>query len=134
LLGIVTRFITAVFITIIAIVGIYAILVFPRVATDFSVSFTVGADREEREFEMPLLHDKVQIQVIIDSGSTLWRARILDSDENENWEHTKVQGEQTSYTSDWIDLPSGRYNFIFGTVGIGDLQANVKVTTKGGFW
>lgn len=133
-MGLVTRFIAAVFITSIAVTSIYVILVFPRAATDFSVSFTVGADREERVFEVPLLHDKVQVQVIVDSGTALWRARILDSDQNEVWEHTKAQGEQTSYTSDWIDLQSGRYNLIFGTVGIGDLQANVKVMTKGGFW
>jgi hypothetical protein len=130
----VTRFIAAVFITSIAVASIYVIIVFPRAVTDFSVSFTVGVDREERVFEVPLLHDKVQVQVIVDSGSALWRARILDSDENEVWEHTKAQGEQTSYTSDWLDLQSGRYNLVFGTVGIGDLQANVKVMTKGGFW
>jgi hypothetical protein len=133
-LGIVTKFIVTVFLIIIAIVGIYAVLVLPRAATDFSVSFTVGADREEREFEVPLLHDKAQIQVIVDSGSALWRARILDSEQNEVWEHTKAQSEKTSYISDWIDLPSGRYNLVFGTIGIGDLQANVKVTTKGAFW
>jgi hypothetical protein len=130
----VTRFIAAVFITSIAVASIYVIIVFPRAVTDFSVSFTVGVDREERVFEVPLLHDKVQVQVIVDSGSALWRARILDSDENEVWEHTKAQGEQTSYTSDWLDLQSGRYNLVFGTMGIGDLQANVKVMTKGGFW
>jgi hypothetical protein len=130
----VTRFIAAVFITSIAVASIYVIIVFPRAVTDFSVSFTVGVDREERVFEVPLLHDKVQVQVIVDSGSALWRARILDSDENEVWEHTKAQGEQTSYTSDWLDLQSGRYNLVFGTVGIGHLQANVKVMTKGGFW
>jgi hypothetical protein len=133
-LGIVTKFVATVFVLIMVFVGIFLVLSFPRTATDFSVSFVVGADREEKVFEVPFWHDKVQIQVIVESGSALWRGRILDSAENEVWEHTKAQGEQTSYTSVWIDLPSGRYNFTFGTVGIGDLQANVKVTTKGGFW
>ena len=89
-MGIVTKFIATVFVIIVIIFGIYVVLVFPRVATDFSVSFTVGADREEKGFEVPLWHDKVQIQVIVDSGSALWRARIMDSDENEVWEYMKA--------------------------------------------
>ncbi len=133
-MGIVTKLIATIFVLIIIIISLFVVIVFPRVATDFSVSFTVGADREEKGFEVPIWHDKVEIQVTVDSGSALWRARILDIDEKEVWLHTKAQGEQTSYTSDWIDLPSGQYNLIFETVGIGDLQANVKVTTKGGFW
>jgi hypothetical protein len=133
-LGILTKFVATVFVLIMVFVGIYLVLAFPRAAIDFSVSFAVGADREEKEFEVPFWHDRVQIQVIVEGGSALWRGRILDSDKNEVWEHMKAQGEQTSYTSDWIDLPSGRYNFTFGTRGFGDLQANVKVTTKGGFW
>lgn len=115
-------------------VGVYAVLAFPRDAIAFSVSFTVGADREEKILRMPILHDKAQIQIDIDSGSALWQVRILDSNENRIWEHTQAQGEQTSYTSDWIDLPSEQYSFVLGTVGIGDLQASIKVTTKGGFW
>ena len=130
----VTKVVVAVFVVIIALFGVYAALCFPRTAIDFSVSFALGADQEERVFDIPLLHDNIQIQVIVDSGSSLWQARITDLDGNEVWEHMKAQGEQTSYTSGWIALQSGQYNFTFGTVGIGDLQANVKITTKGEFW
>ncbi len=110
--------------------GLYAALIFPRAVVDFSA----GADQELKQFEVPALHDKAQVQVAVNSGSALWRATIMDSSGNEVWRHDKLQGEQTTYTSEWLSLPSGQYNFTFGTLGIGGLQANVKITSKGGFW
>jgi hypothetical protein len=115
-------------------VGVYAALTFPRAVVDFQVSFTVGVDNEQREFEMPALHEKAQVEFALGSGSALWRASIINAEGTTIWEHTKAQGDQTIYQSEWLTLPSGRYNFTFGTIGLGELQANVKVTTKGGFW
>jgi len=33
-----------------------------------------------------------------------------------------------------VSLPRGSYNFTFGTVGVGALDATATVTSKGGVW
>ncbi len=83
---------------------------------------------------MPILHDKTHAEVSISSGSALWGASLTDVNGSKIWEHAKAQGDQTVYNSDWLTLPSGSYNFTFGTIGIGELHASVRVTSKGGFW
>lgn len=128
------KIIVATIIVVVAIASFYGALTFPKTAIDFNVVFTVGADRRLGEFEVPLLHDKVQVEVAIESGSALWTARITDSDGTEIWSHSTAQGGQTTYRSGWLSLPSGQYNFTFGTIGLGELEANMRVDSKGGFW
>jgi len=119
---------------IVVIAGGYMVLTLPKTTVDFDVVFTVGADRKMQEFEVPLLHDGVQVEVTINSGSALWNAKIVDLTGKEIWSHSTAQGDQTTYRSEWLSLPSGQYTFTFGTIGLGELQANIKVGSKGGFW
>ena len=128
------KIISATLIVVAVIAVFYGALTFPKAAIDFNVVFTVGADRKLGTFEVPFLHDKVQVEVNIESGSALWTARITDSNGTEVWSHTAVQGGQTTYRSDWTSIPSGRYNFTFGTIELGELEANIRVDSKGGFW
>lgn len=111
----------------------YFTLTYQRVLVDFSVSFTVGTDVRSAEFEVPILHEYVKVEISVHSGNTLWIAKILNGDEA-LWSHTATQSGQTTYTSEWIKLPSGHYNFTFATAGIGSLEAEIKLTSKGGFW
>lgn len=120
-------------IVVVIIFGAYAALTYPQIIVDFPVSFTIGANVEEQEFEISPLQGKVQVEIVISSGSVLWSATITDQNQT-IWEHRTTQGEQTTYQSNWIDLSSGQYNFTFSTTGFGNLNANVKVVTKGGFW
>ncbi len=116
-----------------AVAGLYMVLAYPRSVVSFPVSFTIGADIERKEFSVPIFHETVQVQVIVNNGNLLWTASILQ----ENavlWSHAAHQGGQTTYQSDWVQLPSGSYNFTFATAGIGSLEAEIKVTSKGGFW
>jgi len=113
--------------------AIYAGLTYPRATVNTQVSFTIGADKKTTAFAQPFLDDKVQIQVALNNGAAVWRAQILTGDEV-IWEHSAGQGESQSYSSGWIQLPTGSYNFTFGTIGIGSLNATAKVTCKGGFW
>jgi len=113
--------------------GVYAAITYPKTVVSFPVSFTIGADMEHREFEVPLSHGQVQIEVTVSSGTALWTATITQKDET-IWSHTAHQGDQTTYKSGWIELPSGHYNFTFATAGLGSLEAEIKVTSKGGFW
>lgn len=108
-------------------------LTYPRVLVSFPVSFTIGANVKRVEFEVPFLHEHVKVEVHVQSGNALWRAEILD-DGNVVWSHAASQSGQTTYSSEWIKLSSGRYNFTFATVGLGSLEAEVKITSKGGFW
>jgi uncharacterized membrane protein len=114
-------------------VAIHAGITYPRTTANISVSFTIGADSKTIEFDQPFLDDKVQVQVSVQNGAALWRAQIRSGDQI-IWEHLAAQGEQQSYSSDWIPLPSGSYNFTFGTIGIGTLEATATVRSKGGFW
>ena len=123
---------TAILIIIIAIAA-HAAITYPRTAASISVSFTIGADSKTVTFNQPFLDDKAQIQVSVQNGAALWRAQILSGDQV-IWEHSAAQGEQQSYSSSWIQLPSGNYNFSFGTIGLGSLDASAKVTSKGGLW
>lgn len=118
---------------IVAAFAIYAGVTYPRAIVNTQVSFVIGADSKTTQFDQPFLNDKVQVQVSILNGAALWRTQIKNGDQI-IWEHSAAQGEQQSYSSGWIQLPSGNYNFTFGTIGIGSLEAMASVTSKGGFW
>ncbi len=120
-------------IVVIVVFAVYAGITYPKTTVTVPVSFTIGADSTYSAFDQPILDDKVQVQVSVQSGAALWRARILSGDQV-IWEHAAAQGEQQTYNSGWISLASGSYNFTFATVGIGSLDATVTVSSKGGFW
>jgi hypothetical protein len=129
-----TRIVLAIVIALIAVVLVaYLALTYPRVLVDFQVSFTLGADVRRVEFEVPFLHDYVRVEVYVRSGNALWNAKIMCGD-SLLWSHAATQGGQTTYSSEWIRLSSGRYNFTFASVGLGSLEAEIKLTSKGGFW
>ena len=123
----------AIVIIIVAAFAIYAGVTYPRTTANIPMSFTIGADSKTAAFDQPFLDEKVQIQVGVQNGAALWRAQILSGDQV-IWEHSAAQGEQQSYNSGWIQLPSGNYNFTFGILGIGSLEATASITSKGGLW
>ena len=126
--------VVAVLIIIVAAFSVYAGETYPRTAVNIPVSFTVGGvESKTTAFSQSFLDDKVEVQVAVQSGVALWRAQIL-SGSQVIWEHSASQGEQQTYNSGWIQLSSGSYNFTFGTIGIGSLDATASVTSKGGFW
>jgi hypothetical protein len=120
-------------IIIVAAFAIYAGATYPRTTVSTQVSFTIGAESKTIAFDQPFLDDKAQVQVTIQNGAALWRAQIRSGDQI-IWEHAAAQGEQQSYNSGWIQLSSGNYNFTFGTIGVGSLDATATVMSKGGFW
>ena len=120
-------------IIIIAAFSVYSGETYPRSSVNLSVSFTVGADSKIIAFDQPFLDNNVQVQVTVHSGVALWQAQIT-SQGNVIWQHSAGQGEQTSYNSGWMDLQADNYNFTFKTVGVGSLNADITVTSKGGFW
>ena len=122
---------------VVLVAAVYAALTFPRTIVEFPVSFTLGLDRKQQEFEGPWLHDKAQVEVAISNGTSIWRASISNAQGEEVWHNSEIQGGQTTYHSEWITLPSGQYNFTFSIVGgllESSLDANIKVTSKGGIW
>jgi len=123
----------AIVIIIIAAFSIYTGVTYPRTTANIPVSFTIGVDSKTTAFNQPFLEDKVQVHVVVQNGAALWRAQILSGSEV-IWEHSAALGEQQSYDSGWILLQPGNYNFTFGTIGIGSLDATASVTSKGGFW
>jgi hypothetical protein len=125
--------VAAIIIILVAAFALYAGATYPRTIVTVPVSFTIGVDATTGDFDQPILNDKVQVQVTVQNGAALWEARILRGDQLV-WEHAAAQGEQQSYSSGWIQLPSGSYNFTFGTIGIGSLDATFAVESKGGFW
>lgn len=127
------KVLAALLIVIVAAGAIYAALTYPRVILTIPVSLTVGVDIVNKEFDQSAFSNRVQVQVKVSSGSGLWLARILNGTQV-LWEHAASQGEQTNYSSGWIELPSGNYNLTFGTVGFGSLDAQITVSSIGGFW
>ncbi|MBS7630504.1 hypothetical protein KEJ47_02835 [Candidatus Bathyarchaeota archaeon] len=127
------RFSAFAVILIVAIPLAYMAITYPRIVSTYSVSFTLGINSKRIEFEVPFLHDSVRIEVSVRTGAALWAAKIM-SGGNLLWSHTTTQGGQTTYMSDWIGMPSGRYNLTFATIGIGSMEAEIKITSKGGLW
>ena len=125
--------VVTILIIIVAAFSIYAGETYPRTTVNIPVSFTVGVDSKTTAFSQPFLDDKMQVQVAVQSGAALWRAQILSGGQV-IWEHSAAQSEQKTYSSGWIQLSSGTYNFTFGTIGVGSLDATATVTSKGGFW
>jgi hypothetical protein len=121
-------------IVVVAAVAIFAALTAPRDALNFPVAFSVGGDVVHENFQMPLLTGVVQVTVEIKQGAALWSASIVNSAGSEVFTHHMLQGDQTTYASEWITLPPGTYNFTFSTLGVGSLSALVTVRAKGGFW
>ena len=117
---------------IVAIAG-YALWTYPRDVVSFPVAFNAGSDLIKKPFAVPVLDSEVMITITIQSGSAIWGASII-SGNNTAWSHTAAQGGTTTYTSDWIILQPGDYNFSFGTIGLGGVDAQVTVKAKGGFW
>jgi hypothetical protein len=124
--------VAAIVIIVVASFAVYTGVTYPRTILTVPVSITVGADVTNTQFDQPTLDNKVQVQISIQNGAALWRARILNGD-HVIWEHAAAQGEQQSYNSGWLDLPSGTYNFTFATLS-GSLDATATVSSKGGFW
>jgi hypothetical protein len=116
-----------------AIVIFLGAFTFPREILTFPVSFTIGADIKLEPMEVPFMNDRIMVEVIINSGSALWNARILNAEETV-WSHSAAQGGQTTYNSGWLQISSGLYNFSFATAGAGSMSAEITVTSKGGFW
>ena len=108
-------------VAVVLVAAVYAALTFPRTIVEFPVSFTLGLDRKQQEFEVPWLHDKAQVEVAITNGTSIWRASISNA-QGEVWHNSEIQGGQTTYHSEWITLPSGQYNFTF-SIGAGSLDA-----------
>ena len=123
----------AIVIIAVALFSVYAGETYPRTTVNIPVSFTAGVESKTTSFSQPYLDNKMQVQVTVQSGSALWRAQILSGGQV-IWEHSASQGEQQTYNSGWIQLLSGSYNFTFGTIGIGSLDATASVMSKGGFW
>ncbi|MFZ7136984.1 MAG: hypothetical protein ACOWW1_00980 [archaeon] len=123
----------AIIIVVVAIFSIYVALTFPQTIFEDNISFDLGTEAKVVEFKQQALRDKIQVKVSLESGTALWRARIMEED-TVIWEHTAAQSGQTTYESEWIALPDGAYNFTFGTVGGGSLESVVTVSTKGGIW
>jgi len=123
----------AVVAVLLAIVSILGAITFPREVLSFPISFTIGADVKRELMEVPFMNNQVMVKVMIDSGSALWNARILNGEETV-WSHSASQGGQTTYNSGWLQISSGLYNFSFATAGAGSLSAEITVTSKGGFW
>ena len=124
----------AVLIIVLVTVALYSALTFPTTSVNLQVSFSIGADREVEEFAVTFFQDKVQVEVSVTTGAAMWSASITDANGKEVWSHNKAQGDSTTYESEWIAIQSGSYNFTFGTIGFGNLEASAKVTSKGGFW
>lgn len=114
------------------IVAGYFALTYPRVILGISASF-IGGTRQEREFNVPFLDSRVQVQVTLISGVTGWDAQILKEHEVIK-EFSRPQGSQTTYFSDWIDLSPGNYNLTFTALGLFNVTAQINVLSKGGFW
>jgi hypothetical protein len=127
------KIVAAITVIVIATVTVYGALTYPRTVLTFPVSFTIGADVEREQFDIPFLNDWVQVEVTINSGSALWTAKILNQEET-FWSHSATQGGQTTYNSGWIKIASGNYNFTCATMGVGSLSAEITVTSKGAFW
>lgn len=119
--------------TSLAIAIILGAFTFPREILTFPISFTIGADVKREPMEVPFMNDRIMVEVKINSGSALWNARILNGEETV-WSHSAAQGGQTTYSSGWLQISSGLYNFSFATAGAGSLSAEITVTSKGGFW
>ena len=125
-------------IIVVAVIGVavaYAAITFPRTIVSFPVAFSVGPDQVKTEFEVPALNDKVQVEVSLSGNSTSWKAAIEDADGVELWYYSgPAETNHTTYHSAWEMVPSGRYNFTFLAVGRESLSAEIRLTSKGGFW
>jgi len=122
---------SAVLIVVMLIVS-YSLFTYPRVVLDFPIKIS-GAAKTEREFDIPIGHQYLQVEIVIREGRTLWSAKITSGNEIV-WDGSgaTLQTGQTTYTSNWVTAAPGHYKFTIGTLG--SFDGDIKITTKGGFW
>jgi hypothetical protein len=120
-------------IIVLAAVGGYAALTYPKTTVNIPVSFKIGAESKTVEFDVPPLHEKYYVEVKVTNGNALWNAKLL-SGSTTMWSHSASQGSQTSYQSGWQIIEPGHYVFTFSTIGFGSLDGTVTLQTKGGLW
>ncbi len=128
-----TKSLVAIALLLVVAFALYASVTYPRAVVTIAISFTIGAESKTTPLRQQFLNDKVQVEVSVENGAALWKAQILSGDQVV-WTHSAAQGEQQNYNSGWIQLSSGSYNFTFGTIAFGSLNAQVTVASKGGFW
>ncbi len=80
------------------------------------------------------MHEEVQVEIAVTNGSSLWRTSITNANGDEIWSHGALQSEQTTFISEWISLPNAGYRITFSIIGVGSLEARLKVASKGGIW
>lgn len=97
-----TKIVAAVLVIVLAVVVLYSALTFPRAEVNLQVSFTVGVDREAKEFDVPFLQDKALVEVGVTTGTALWRASITDANGSEVWSYSKAQGDQLPTRADGL--------------------------------
>lgn len=85
--------IAAIVIIVVAVFVVYAGVTYPKTVVSVPLSFTIGADSTSTAFDQPYLDDKVRVQVTIQNGEAVWRARIFSGDQL-IWEHRAAQGEK----------------------------------------
>jgi len=73
-----TKIVAVVLIVVVVVAVSYTALTFPRDVVSFPVAFSIGLDRVQKVFDVPILNDKAQVTVAILSGSSLWSATIID--------------------------------------------------------
>jgi hypothetical protein len=134
-----SRALKVVAVTVIVVIAValvaYLGLTFPRTIADFPVAFSAGIDEATTPFAVPALSDKVQVEIALSGNSTSWKATIENLGGTLWWNYTaSAQENQTIYHSAWTTLPSGNYNFTFVYFGQESFNAEVRLTSKGGFW
>lgn len=110
----------------------YSVFTYPRIVLDLPIKIS-GVAKTEREFDIPLGHQYLRIEIVIREGRTLWSAEITLGNEIV-WDGSGAtpQTGQTTYTSNWVTAAPGHYKFTIRTLG--SFDGDVKITTKGGFW
>lgn len=58
----------------------YAALTYLRLVLSIPISFTAGVQFQTREFKVPFLHNMVEVEVVVDSDTSLWTPRIMSQD------------------------------------------------------
>ena len=129
------KIVAVIMIAVIAVTVAYVAITFPHTIVNFPVAFSVGPDQAKTEFEVPALNDKVQVHVTLSGNSTSWGAAVETAEGVELWAYRgPSQANQTIYYSAWTTISSGRYNFTFSYIGRESLNAEISITSKGGFW
>ena len=120
----------AVLIIIVAAVGGWLAITYPRETTRISVNIE-AAGSETHTGNLQILQTQIQLNIVVTSSSALWTLRLYNSTGDIVWSYSALSTGALTVNSPWIIITE---NFTIQIAALGSLAGEIAVLGRGFPW